>query len=80
MILQLDPVWPVTVTGIKNGKGYAMAIIDYSQDHDLYFVVAMDDSGEIWTLNNKNVRLQSNITLGRGAESLPKSVMGNSIK
>lgn len=65
MILQLNPPWPVFVTGTKNGKGYAMAMIDYSQEHDIYFVVAMDDNGELWTLNNKHVKLQTNITLGR---------------
>lgn len=63
MILQLNPVWPVYV--MEKGTGYAMAIIDYSQDHDLHYIIAMDDGGEIWTINNRFVRLQNNITLGR---------------
>ena len=39
-------------------------VIDYSQEHDLLYVCAMDN-GEIWTLNNKTIRVQNNISLGR---------------
>jgi hypothetical protein len=45
-------------------KGYAFLVIDYSQEHDLLYVCAMDN-GEIWTLNNKAIRVQNNISLGR---------------
>lgn len=45
-------------------KGYAFIVIDYSQEHDLYFVCAMDN-GEIWTLSNRDIRMQSNLTIGR---------------
>ena len=45
-------------------KGYAFIVIDYSQEHDLLYVCAMDN-GEIWTLNNKAIRVQNNISLGR---------------
>lgn len=45
-------------------KGYAFLVIDYSQEHDLLYVCAMDN-GEIWTLNNKMIRIQNNISLGR---------------
>ena len=45
-------------------KGYAFIVIDYSQEHDLLYVCAMDN-GEIWTLNNKTIRVQNNISLGR---------------
>jgi hypothetical protein len=63
MILQLDPTLPII--RVSDGmKGYAFLIIDYSQEHDLYFTCALD-SGEIWTLNNKDIRVQENITLGR---------------
>jgi len=44
--------------------GYAFIVIDYSQEHDLYFVVALKN-GEIWTLNNKDIRFQNNISLDR---------------
>jgi len=45
-------------------KGYAFAIIDYSQEHYVHFVCGLDN-GEIWVLSNKDIRLQSNISLGR---------------
>ena len=62
-MLQLDPTIPVY--RISDGmKGYAFVLIDYSQEHDLLFVCAMDD-GEIWTLSNRDIRMQENISLGR---------------
>ena len=45
-------------------KGYAFLVIDYSQEHDILFVCAMDN-GEIWTLNNKKIRVQDNVSLNR---------------
>ena len=45
-------------------KGYAFLIIDYSQEHNLLFTCAMDN-GEIWTLNNKEIRFCKNISLDR---------------
>ena len=63
MILQLNPTIPIV--RVSDGmKGYAFMVIDYSQEHDLYFTCGMDN-GEIWTLNNKEIRLQNNITLSR---------------
>jgi len=63
MMLQLNPSIPIV--RISDGmKGYAFVLIDYSQEHDLFFVCAMND-GEIWTLNNKDIRMQNNITLDR---------------
>lgn len=54
---------PVYVVPFKM-KGYAFAMINESQEHDLQFVVGMDN-GEIWTLNSTKVRFCKNITLGR---------------
>jgi hypothetical protein len=62
-MLQLNPTIPI-IRISDNMKGYAFIVIDYSQEHDLYFVCAMND-GEIWTLNNRDIRMQSNITLDR---------------
>ena len=62
-MMQLNPTLPII--RISDGmKGFAFMVIDYSQEHDLNFVCGMDD-GEIWVLNNKDVRLQSNLTFGR---------------
>jgi hypothetical protein len=63
MIVQLNPQLPVFIEG--KGTGYAFAMIDYSQDHYLHFVIAMDDSGEIWTVPNNKVKMQFNYSLGR---------------
>jgi hypothetical protein len=63
MMLQLNPTIPI-VRVMDGMKGYAFLVIDYSQEHDLLYVCAMDN-GEIWTLNNKAIRVQNNISLGR---------------
>ena len=63
MMLQLNPTLPI-IRVSDEMKGYAFIVIDYSQEHDLLYVCAMDN-GEIWTLNNKTIRVQNNISLGR---------------
>jgi hypothetical protein len=60
---QLDPTLPMTVEG--KGRGYAMAVIDYGPEHHLIWVVALDDTGEVWSAPNPLVRMQSNWTMGR---------------
>jgi hypothetical protein len=64
-MLQLNPTIPVVVTSKGNAKGYAIGWIDYSQEHDLLWVVALDDGGEIWMALNKDIRFQSNWSMGR---------------
>ena len=63
MMLQLNPTLPI-IRVSDEMKGYAFIVIDYSQEHDLLYVCAMDN-GEIWTLNNKTIRIQNNISLNR---------------
>ena len=60
---QLTSSIPVTVQG--KGKGSAFAVIDYGEEHNLIWVVALDDSGEIWWSPNPKVRVRSNWTMGR---------------
>jgi hypothetical protein len=63
MITQLDPMIPIY--RLSDGlKGYAFLVIDYSQEHNLLFTCAMDD-GEVWTLSNKEIKFQKNISLDR---------------
>ncbi|NBB17222.1 hypothetical protein GVN21_17815 [Caulobacter sp. SLTY] len=69
MFTQLDPCLPVTVEG--KGKGYAFAVIDYGQEHHLIWVVALDDSGEIWSAPNTRVRMAPNWTMGRKGAPAP---------
>lgn len=62
-MLQLNPMLPMV--RLSDGmKGFAFLVIDYSQEHDLLFTCAMAD-GEVWTLPNKAIRIDKNISLGR---------------
>ena len=63
MFTQLNPPIPLTV--LDKGKGYAVGIIDYGQEHNLIWVTALSDSGEIWCAPNPQVRFQANWTMGR---------------
>lgn len=63
MFTQLDPPIPLHVLG--RGDGYAFAVIDYGQEHNLIWVTAIDDTGEIWCAPNPEVRMQANWTMGR---------------
>lgn len=63
MIIQLNPMIPIVRVSDKM-EGYAFLVIDYSQEHNLLFTCAMDN-GEIWTLNNKQIRMSKNISLDR---------------
>jgi hypothetical protein len=65
---QLNPTLPVYVTQggkFPQGEGYAIAVIDSSQEHHLLWVIAYDDGGEIWSVPNPFVRLQNNPSLMR---------------
>jgi hypothetical protein len=64
---QLAPALPVSVEG--RGHGYAFAVIDYGQEHNLIWVVALDASGEIWCSPNPKVRMLNNWTMGRQVPS-----------
>jgi len=63
MILQLNPMIPIFSIE-HNMEGYAFLVIDYSQEHDLLFTCALDN-GEIWTINNKDLRFCYNRSLDR---------------
>lgn len=62
MFTQLNPLIPVET---DKGKGYAMAVIDYSQEHHLLWVVVLDVDGSIWQVPNPGVRVRDNYSLGR---------------
>ena len=68
MFTQLDPTIPVHVLG--KGDGYAIAVIDYGQEHNLIWVTAIDATGEIWCAPNPKVRMQKNWTMGRAENAL----------
>ncbi|MBN8817710.1 MAG: hypothetical protein ABS86_06375 [Sphingobium sp. SCN 64-10] len=60
---QLDPPMPVHV--LEKGKGLAFGLIDYGPEHNLIWVTAIDETGEIWCAPNPKVRMQPNWTMGR---------------
>ncbi len=62
MITQLNPPLPLTT---PQGKAWAHFVIDYGQEHDLLWICFQDESGECWTWNNSEIRIQSNATLRR---------------
>lgn len=66
MIVQLNP--PLELDTPK-GKGLAWLVIDYGIEHNLLWVVAINETGEIWTFSNPEVRATKNITAGRISDS-----------
>jgi hypothetical protein len=68
MFTQLNPQIPLHVLG--KGDGYAIGLIDYGPEHNLIWVTALNDSGEIWCAPNPEVRLGRNWTMGRSQNPL----------
>ena len=64
---QLDPTLPMVVEG--KGSGYALAVIDHGPGHHLSWVIAIDETGEIWAVPNSEVRMQSNWTMDAKSHS-----------
>jgi hypothetical protein len=67
MMLQLNPSIPVWT---EKGMGEAWVLIDYSKEDGLYWVVAMDETSEIWVVPNHEVKACKNWSLGRRLEHL----------
>ena len=63
MFTQLNPAIPLHVLG--RGDGFALGVIDYGQEHNILWVTAITDTGEIWCAPNAEVRMQSNWSMGR---------------
>ncbi len=64
---QLEPPIPVHI--LDKGDGFAIAVIDYGQEHNLIWVTAINETGEIWCAPNPRVRMQANWTMGRAKSS-----------
>jgi hypothetical protein len=73
-LLQLDPLIPVLVKHKGEWvKAMAHVLIDYGFEHNLMFVCFADESRECWTVENKNVRAQDNISAGRPPKPPPET-------
>lgn len=62
MIIRIDPPIPLDTS---RGSGLAHFLIDYGVEEDLVWVVFQDKTGECWSYRNRDIRAQTNITLGR---------------
>jgi hypothetical protein len=60
---QLKPSIPLTVNG--KGGGYAVAVIDDGEAHNLIWFTALDGSAEVWCAPNPLVRMKGHLTMGR---------------
>ena len=67
-MIQLNPPIPMNT---PKGEGFAHLMIDYGPESDLYWVVLITETGEIWTYANRYVRGSKNITLGRLNPGIP---------
>lgn len=61
-MIQLNPQIPLIT---PKGLGWAFFLIDRSQEHNLEWVVFLDDTGECWTFTNSQVKIQRNTTMER---------------
>lgn len=66
MILQLNPAIPVFSVPHQE-EGWAHVIFEYGQEDYVYFLVALDGSGEIWVLPNTDLRFTKNFTQHRAS-------------
>ena len=69
MMIQLNPMLPVWIEANDKawpgGNGYAIALMDYSQEHHTLWLVATDAAGELWWVPQSHVRMQYNPSMGR---------------
>ena len=68
-MIQLNPPIPLMTA---KGQGLAHFLLDYGPEFDLFWTVFLDETGECWTFNNRDIRACKNITLGRGQVSAPR--------
>lgn len=71
---QLEPPIPLHV--LNKGSGFAIAVIDYGQEHNLIWVTAINATGEIWCAPNPQVRMEGNWTMGRAKNPLTQKNAG----
>ena len=60
MIELREPLWFDT----PKGKALAKFVIDPGDQSNLQWVTFLKETGECWTFDNKDVRLEKNVTMG----------------
>lgn len=61
-MIRIDPPLPLET---PKGKGLAYFIIDYGIDHDLLWVVFLNETRECWTFKNSQIKIVENFSIGR---------------
>ena len=69
IMLQLNPPLPLIT---PQGKALAHVLIDYGAEMDLLWVCFQEDTGEVWTWQNRDVQAQNNATFKRTVSAKPK--------
>ena len=67
MIVQLSPTVPLLT---PKGPMTAFFLIEHGDEHHLQWVCFHDETGECWTWQNPDVRIQNNTTMGRHGAKL----------
>ena len=62
MTIQLNPTIPLIT---PKGSGLAIFVKEDGPEHHLIWTVIQDDTGEIWSWENTQVRATKNITYNR---------------
>jgi hypothetical protein len=66
-MLQLNPPIPVVT---EKGDGWAYFLKEESMDHHVVWGVVLDDGGEIWWIENPQVKVGHNYTYGRSKSKI----------
>jgi hypothetical protein len=61
MLVQLHTPIPVET---PLGDAFAHLVFDYGQEHYIHFVCFLNETGECWIFDNREIRLQPNLTMG----------------
>lgn len=59
---RIDPPLPVET---PKGEGLAHFVVDYGLEHNLMWVVFLNDSGECWSFQNPLIRICKNFSWDR---------------
>ena len=65
---------PSILVNTPKGMGHAFGVMDYGEEHDLIWVVADDETGQIWSWPNSKVRFVKNITFQRDNPEGPEDI------
>lgn len=65
IIVTLIPHFPVIVVSKGNVKGHVILVTDYGPETHKVWTVVIDETGEVWDVQNPGIRFCWNFTRGR---------------